>query len=87
MLITNMFDDYFRAPVSTRVACLHAGGIRVQARRPFVPDEAVLGIPQRPRVWENNQFVLKIRRTTQPLGILLLTPRKSTISEARQFQI
>ena len=35
-------------------------------------------------VWENNQFVLKIRRTTQALGILLFSPRKSTISEVRR---
>ena len=41
--------------------------------------------PQRPRVWENNQFVLKIRRTTRALGILLFSPRKSTIFEMRQW--
>ena len=39
---------------------------------------------QRPRVWENNQFVLKIRRTTQALGILLFSALKSTISEVRR---
>ena len=42
-------------------------------------------IPQRPRVWENNQFVLKIRRTTQALGILLFSIEKSTIFRARQW--
>ena len=38
-------------------------------------------IPQRPRMWENNHFVLKIRRTTNALGILLFSPLKSTILE------
>ena len=36
-------------------------------------DANQLNQPQRPRVWENNQSIAKIRRTTQALGILLFS--------------
>ena len=41
--------------------------------------------PQRPRVWENNQFVLKIRRTTHALGILLFSSPESWVLGSKQW--